>query len=181
MEHLLGEDLTRFEEDHINDSFFKQYEMGNIDCTTFSDHLKSFSKTPVSDHDLDEAWNAMLGIIPSQRIQWLEHLKKDYQLALLSNTNKKHIDKFNDLFKDQTSYDAPSDLFDHLFYSHELNDRKPNESIYLTVLKILSINPEDAYFFDDKEENILAAEAVGIESYLVPRNGLTKSMLPNGI
>ena len=99
---------------------------------------------------------------------------------LLSNTNQKHSDYFNILFRDQTNYNHPSELFDHLFYSHEMKDRKPNSSIFLSVLKSLTISPDEAYFIDDKLENIEAAQSMGIESFLVPRNGLTKSMLPNG-
>ena len=91
MEILLGKDLMHFDEDHGYDSFFKEYEMGKIDSKAFSDHLKSFAKSEINDEELNQAWNAMLGEIPSERIKWIEELKKNYGVVLLSNTNKKHV------------------------------------------------------------------------------------------
>lgn len=53
-------------------------------------------------------------------------------------------------------------LFDRVFTSAEAGMRKPELEFYRHVLDQIAIPSNDVVFIDDKEENILAARALGI-------------------
>jgi glucose-1-phosphatase len=58
------------------------------------------------------------------------------------------------------------DLFgDHLFTSSDYSARKPEPEVFERVLERYDTNAADAFFADDRPENIAGAESVGITSY----------------
>jgi putative hydrolase of the HAD superfamily len=57
-------------------------------------------------------------------------------------------------------------LFDAVFVSAELDDLKPNASIYRHVLESLGISPAEMVFIDNKRINVEAAEALGITGHV---------------
>ena len=58
------------------------------------------------------------------------------------------------------------DIFDKTYASHMMGIAKPNPVFYRYILKEEGINPEDAIFVDDVEENIISAQNIGIKSIL---------------
>jgi epoxide hydrolase-like predicted phosphatase len=59
------------------------------------------------------------------------------------------------------------DAFDHVVISGEVGMRKPESRIFEYTLDLLGVDPEDALFLDDEEPNVLAARAIGMQSFLV--------------
>lgn len=59
-----------------------------------------------------------------------------------------------------------SSLFDHLIISWQVGFRKPDPQIYQQIFKYGSWKPEEVIFVDDKEENVLGAQALGINGVL---------------
>jgi putative hydrolase of the HAD superfamily len=51
-------------------------------------------------------------------------------------------------------------------YSCEVNLVKPEEAIYRKLLSMLGVEAPELVFFDDKEENIAGAKALGMEAIL---------------
>jgi HAD superfamily hydrolase (TIGR01509 family) len=85
----------------------------------------------------------------------LKILKKKYKLGILSNT---------------VEYDSLSlkqwgihDYFDFHGFSFEVGSTKPYKEAYIRVAKGLELDPSECVFVDDKEENIKAAEEVGMK------------------
>ncbi len=175
---LVGEEFDILEEAQLNQSFYMEYEKGNISCEEFRSHIRGLTPKKLTDEQIDTAWNSMLLDIPEERFSWIESLKDHYQLCILSNTNVIHVDAFHRIFEKQTPYNHPSDLFEKLFYSCELGMRKPDENIYEEVIKEMGVEPGQAVFYDDKQENIDTANRLGIKGVLVKRNFLTQNMLP---
>ncbi len=175
---LIGEGFDILEEAQLNQSFYMEYEKGNISCEQFRDHIRELTPKPLQDEEIDAAWNAMLLDIPVDRFSWIDSLKNDYKLCILSNTNIIHVDSFHQIFSQQTPYEHPQLIFDRLFYSCNMNKRKPDTDIYEEVLEEMKVSPEKAIFYDDKQENIDTAEKLGIKTVLVKRNFLTQNMLP---
>lgn len=167
-------------EDIHNHGFFQQYEVGAIDDEEFRKSLCKLAKTDLDDKHLDEAWNSMLGDVPQQRIEWIEEMVTQYNVVILSNTNALHIVEFNKLFNNTTKYNLPEDLFHKVYYSHVINDRKPNRSCFQYVLDDFGMDPSKTVFYDDNTENINAATQMGINTVLVKKNSLTREQLPNG-
>ncbi len=56
--------------------------------------------------------------------------------------------------------------FTHNTWSCELRLAKPDPAIYHHVIDALQVRPEEALFLDDRQENILSAEAVGLQGIL---------------
>lgn len=89
----------------------------------------------------------------------LEELKNKYKIALLTN----FIDAFDYFNENVWHYD---DLFDQIFVSSKLGMVKPNADIYRYALEKLGVKPEEAVFVDDRQNNIDAAEKLGIKGLL---------------
>ncbi len=56
--------------------------------------------------------------------------------------------------------------FTHNTWSCYLRTAKPDPAIYHHVIDALQVRPEEALFLDDRQENILSAEAVGLQGIL---------------
>jgi HAD superfamily hydrolase (TIGR01509 family) len=59
--------------------------------------------------------------------------------------------------------------FDHMIISGEVDVRKPDPGIYRLALASLGARPEDSLFVDDLEENLVAAQEVGMGCLLMDR------------
>lgn len=61
--------------------------------------------------------------------------------------------------------DSPLKHFDALYASHLIARAKPDVAFFLYILEREGVEASDAIFIDDREENIRAAESIGIRSY----------------
>ena len=149
---------------NFDHEIFLHYEMGKTDDASFRNALLQAYELgeEVKAHHLDEAWNIMLLDIPMERIKLLQKLRGKYQLFLLSNTNVIHIVKVNQILREQTGVDNLSDLFDKIYYSYEMNTRKPEAEIFKQVLDENNLKPEESLFIDDNLDNILGAQKLNI-------------------
>lgn len=57
-------------------------------------------------------------------------------------------------------------LFDAKYFSNEIHRRKPEESFFRYILSEEEVTAENAVFIDDREENVKAAENLGLHSIL---------------
>jgi glucose-1-phosphatase len=99
--------------------------------------------------------------------------------ACLSNTNAVHWRRLAGE-DGRTEYPAVLALR-HRLASHLLRCSKPDASIYerarATFFESLAGRPEDIIFFDDLQENVLAARAAGWTAFLVDPLGDTPSQM----
>ncbi len=85
----------------------------------------------------------------------ITRLKPFYLLGLLSNTNKWHFDygiRKTEVFK----------LFDAVTLSFEVGTMKPDPRIYHNMLTKLDMNADVCVYIDDLQENVDAAQRVGM-------------------
>jgi epoxide hydrolase-like predicted phosphatase len=73
--------------------------------------------------------------------------------ALLTNNVREAVDWRGEL---------PTDIFDHVIDSSDVGVRKPDPAIYQELLRRLDRPAEEVVFFDDFEENLPPASALGI-------------------
>jgi putative hydrolase of the HAD superfamily len=144
-------------------SFFNEFEKGLISEASFRTSLRPYLKEGVTDAEIDIAWNAMLLDIPLHRITILRQLRARFRIFLLSNTNSIHKSAFVSYFEATHNTSWP-DLFDRIFYSHEMGMRKPDPEIYLKVLHETGFKPQECLFIDDNLENISAASSLGLHT-----------------
>ncbi len=166
--------------DHDKYHFFREYEVGKIDASTFRDHIRTLADHDIEDDDIDDAWNAMLKNIPDDRISWIHQVTKKYNCVVLSNTNSIHIKHFDHIFNSTTSLGYPKDLFQKLFYSFEIGERKPDAAAFEIVLEKTGFDPLRTVVFDDLKENLETAKRLGLQTVYVERNRLRRDQLING-
>lgn len=166
--------------DHEKYAFFRDFEVGKITDVEFRGFIKDLADFPIEDQLIDEAWNAMLMDIPSDRIKWIFEATRKYNCVVLSNTNSIHVKYFEEFFNKTTPYSHPKDIFQKLYYSHEIGERKPNYPAFEYVLNDAGFDPKKTVLFDDLKENLGAAAKLGIQSEYVERNKLRKDQLFDG-
>jgi putative hydrolase of the HAD superfamily len=105
-------------------------------------------------------------------IELVQQLKKKYMVVLLSNLTpdmKEHILATHDI----------GPVFDKLFFSCDKNlqDMKPNQSIYQYVLEKCNRAAEECFFIDDSLRNVEAAQQCGLQAAHTRSRETTKEIL----
>lgn len=143
-------------------SFFKEYEVGTITDEEFVQSLQKLAGTEFERAAVITGWNAMLRDFPTERIELLINLKKKYRLFLFSNTNALHLQAFQKTYSDAYSGNLLDNLFEKAWYSHAINQRKPDVKAFEYVLQDAQLLPHETLFIDDALVNVEGARAAGI-------------------
>jgi putative hydrolase of the HAD superfamily len=142
--------------DQLNISF----EKGQISRDAF---LLGIQKQ-IPNATIDEilmAWNAVLLDFPLYRLEFLQLLSKKFRLFLLSNTDAIHIDHFEQR-EGASFYGDFYQCFEKVYFSYEMDMRKPDAEIYTTLINRHELSPKRTLFVDDKKDNTDAAKALGL-------------------
>lgn len=81
-----------------------------------------------------------------------------YRLYVLSNAS--------DAFYDYFPRFAPLSYFDGVVVSCDIHKIKPGREIYEYLFCTYSLLPEECFFIDDREENIAAGKALGMDGFV---------------
>jgi len=156
-----GSGISAFYDSKMNPDFIltaHKFERGEILASEFRKTVSDIYKLDLSDIDFDKCWNAMIMTMPDYRIKFVEKLKSNYRLFVLSNINDIH---YKHLIN--SSYWKP-DLFERIYFSHLTGMRKPEPEIYLKVLNENKLLSQETLFVDDNADNIKTAQSLGIYS-----------------
>lgn len=148
-------------------ALFENLETGKINPEEFYEGFRKESGVALTDEQIKNAWNAMLGTFPLERLQWLKGVKKRYNIYLYSNTNLIHYIAFQKIFKECTGEQNFDDYFITAHYSHDLGVRKPYPESFLQLLEIENLNPDETLFIDDTAKNIEGAKQAGLQTILL--------------
>jgi HAD superfamily hydrolase (TIGR01509 family) len=96
-------------------------------------------------------------VLPGAR-ELLASLRPRYRLAALSNSNEIHWDR-------NTHELRIIELFEFAIASHEVGLCKPHRAIYDLAVARSGIPAEAIAFFDDRQENVDAAQSVGMRAF----------------
>ena len=94
--------------------------------------------------------------------------QKGWKLFILSNN-----------FRERTKYYMEnfsflSELFDKVYFSWQTGYVKPSEDSFTNVLRENNLDPQNCYYFDDSEKNVIAAKRLGINAHKY--SGLKETM-----
>lgn len=146
------------------DSLIMRLETGRISPAHCRDELRRAASRPVSDADLDAAWNSFLADLPTAKLELLLRLRHHYAVYLLSNTNEIHWQwTCRELFPYKGF--GVADYFQKAYLSYELGLAKPDPAIFRAVLEDARLRPEETLFLDDSAANCAAARTLGIATY----------------
>lgn len=147
-----------------NTPLFDMLETGKIPAQAFRNELRKF-KNYLTDEQINAAWNTMIGNMPPDNLSLLRHVRKKYRTYLLSNTNAIHIDYFINYLKQKFGYNPLPDMFDKVYFSHEIGQRKPDKEAFEAVLKDACLSANETLFIDDLKMNISGARSAGLHAY----------------
>jgi len=156
-------DVLGLHETLLKEDVYTRFEKGEMSPEGFRMMLRKGLSQSVSDEKLDQAWNLIIGEIPSHRVKFLEGLKAKYRTFLLSNTNKIHYVHYQQQFCSTYGYTSLDGLFEKAYYSFQLKLYKPDPAIFEFVLNDKGLNPAETLFIDDFQANIEAAKILGLQ------------------
>ena len=146
---------------------FGQLEQGLISPGEFRAFIRSQVNTPLTDSQIDGAFNRFLIGIPVERLRQLQLLRQRYGIYLLSNTNPImwHSKIASEFRKDGLSIDA---YFDGIVTSFDARILKPDVKIFEYASAHCHIKPEETLFLDDSLANLTGAGEAGFRTAHVP-------------
>lgn len=163
---------------HQQNQLFDKLETGKIEPDDFLAELKKEMPKEITFDQIEAAWNALLLSYPRRRINFLQQLTETYPIFLLSNTNAIH----EKCFSHRLAVEHPDInwnlLFDHIYYSHEIEMRKPNAEIFERVLNEQELDPTETLFIDDTLQHIEGAQKVGLHTYHLQKGEEIDEVLP---
>jgi len=136
----------------------------------------SLNLDPKAIDDLN-SWDARMWTTQNPvMLAWQQNLKQHGVLtAILSNMGDSVLENM------QREFDWLSN-FDVLLWSFQLKMAKPDPAIYHHALEKLGTRPEETLFIDDKNVNIEAARALGINAILFSTvDHLRKDLIATGL
>lgn len=146
---------------------FNELETGAISAEQFIKAISQKLNGSVSDADIQNAWNSILMNYRTESMMYLEKLKNQYNLYLLSNTNSIHHAEFDRLLFNQLQVTSLDSYFTKAYYSHQTGLRKPDRKIYEFVLNDAEITAAETLFIDDMPENVASASLIGFQTHLL--------------
>lgn len=159
---LSGSPLPRSDMDvtgWLSSAIAKEFELGNISQYRFAECFKQEHRIIETEQEIIEHFrNWPKGFYPGA-FEFLKNLSTKYRVAALSNTNEIHWPRITNEF-------CATDVFEKIIASHVVGMAKPDLSMYRHALCELNVSPERTVFIDDNESNVVAAQKVGINSYL---------------
>ena len=117
--------------------------------------------------------------IAIEKLQFIDGLKKDYKIILLSNTNEIHIKKFEDDLKKNNMLEQFYKCFDKIYYSSRMGKRKPEENCFNQVLEENGLIAENTLFIDDSIQHIEGAKKVGVKTFHLEKNKSILDLVPD--
>lgn len=154
------EAYTQFQQNQLFDLF----ETGKISAQHFINKLLDKTRKGTSPNEVVHAWNAMILTFSDKKVQLLLELAKTRRIALLSNTNELHMVQVLKEWS-KVSHVPFTSLFEHVFLSHEIKQRKPHPETFKWVCSQLKVEPEKVLFIDDSPQHIEGALEAGLQTF----------------
>lgn len=164
-----------FQQSYSN-PLFARLEKGEITPAAFYGAFREETGLELTNAQIANAWNAMLGNFRPASIALLPHLQSSYKIFLLSNTNAIHHEAFT------TQYEqAFGRHFDTHFlaahYSHVLGLRKPDVESYQKLVQLHHLTAAETLFVDDTPKNIEGASKAGLQTLWLSPHQLLENVI----
>lgn len=156
---------------YLEDNKHAQFEKGLITPTEYYQYLCGLLQIGFTFAEFVKGWNLVYrDTFPDVEAE-LKRLYGSYTIAAFTNTNEVHNEIWPQRYQEVLKY------FDKIFVSSDMKLRKPEKEAFQFVLSDLKSDPNKILFFDDREENIAAAEKLGLTCVLVHSSSDVSSRL----
>jgi len=148
-----------------------KYETGLISSDKFFNEIVKKCDLSIPKPEFIEAYTNIFTPIP-ETFDLIKDLKKNYKLALLSNTNEWDFE-----YGIKPSMAEIFNLFDTLTLSFEVKAMKPKREIFLDSLSKLDLKPKQCVYIDDIRRYVEAADEIGMHGvHYTSHDGLIGSL-----
>lgn len=161
---LTGQDFREAYNQQKQQEVFDALETGRISPAEFRQRLQQMFGFTANDEQIDEAWNAMLGHFPAERVELVKQLGQQKRVFLMSNTNAIHKAKADEIFGAAFPGQKMEDLFEVAYFSHTMHDRKPHTSVFTRIVEENGLEASETLFIDDTEGHVLGARQAGLQA-----------------
>jgi epoxide hydrolase-like predicted phosphatase len=133
-----------------------KWDLGEINYSEFNEILSKYTEIPVN-----KIWATLFEkvLADQELVDFVKILKKKYKIILLSNSP---LENTRRMIINQKI----DKIFDEIILSAEHQLAKPDPRIYQLALSLSHSQPQESIFIDDRQENINAAQKLGIKSFL---------------
>lgn len=149
---------------YLQSGSFLAVEDGSMSKEDFRKDLSTRAGRELTHDDIAWAYLGFLAEVPQYKLDYIEKLRKDYNIYILSNTNPYVMEySESDLFCEKglpLSY-----YYDMKFASCEMGVVKPSKDIFLKMIEEAKLNPKETLFIDDGPRNIEIASSLGFITY----------------
>ena len=143
------------------DEAYQQHERGEISASEYFAHLRQTLELEASDTDIERGWNDIFIGEIATTISYVASAKTKLPCYLFSNTNSTHQMFWSNNFP------TAIESFQRIFVSSDLGLRKPEAEAFKAIAAETGFRLDETLFFDDSEENVIAARQTGMPSVLV--------------
>lgn len=151
---------------------FEDLESGRMSTDEFRRQLEPLCHRTLTYNDVLGAWLGYVGApVDEQKLAYLDSLRsRGYRTFLLSNTNP-YVQAWAESSRFSKSGRPLSSYLDKCYCSFEVGIMKPDPAIFRLLMSDAQLQPTETLFLDDSPANIAAADALGIQTLLVEKNG----------
>lgn len=135
------------------------FDRGEITAEEFYNQATRILMAKIDFNNFFSIYNDVFSLNPTV-LEILKKLKGRYRLVLLSNTDVMRFGFVKRKFPEIM-------IFDAYVLSYEVGVMKPHPRIYDEALKKAGVEANECVFIDDIEENIKAAQELGIKAILM--------------
>ena len=160
------------------DDSYRRHERGEIDAAAYYASLRDSLAIDVPHEVIDFGWKSIFAGEIEETVRMLRALHGRIPLYAFSNTNPSHFEAWHGRFSEALR------PFDRIFTSCGIGARKPERVAFEHIAREVGVPLASILFFDDTQENVDGARAVGMPAVLVRSpadvRGAVAPWLPEG-
>lgn len=162
-------DIEKMLDPYLQSGYFLQIEDGRMSKEEFRSALSQLAGRELRQEEIYDAYMGFLEEVASYKFDYIDTLRQDYTVHILSNTNPYVME-----FAESTSFlpnGRPlSSYCERKFASCEMGMVKPHRGIFELMIEQTGMLPSETLFIDDGPANVQMAEELGFVTYC-PANG----------
>ena len=140
------------------DEFYARHERGEISTSEYFASLRASLRIDLTDAQFLDGWSAIyVGEVPGMAAL-LRALAAHVPVYGFTNSNPAHVKVWTRLYAETLG------SFRHVFVSSDMGVRKPEPEAFARIAHAIGVPLDRILFFDDTEENVRGALAVGVQA-----------------
>ena len=143
------------------DEAYEKHERGEIEAAEYFTHLRNVLELEANDSEIILGWNAIFLSEVVETVDHVQAVKEKLPCFVFTNSNPTHQDYW------MSAFPRVVESFQEIFVSSNLRLRKPEPRAFEAIADSTGISLDAILFFDDTEENVRGAQAVGMHAIYV--------------